>query len=207
MIELWSSNHDAYSHRCRIVLGEKGLGVEKGEGDMIRMIDTGHKPDDLARINPHNRVPVLIDRDLFLYESNIINEYLDERFPHPQLMPLSVAEKGRARLILHSFDHDLFSRMDLILSPKTGQKRLDLSRRELSERLLVLSGSLGRTKYFLGNEPTMVDLSLAPLLWRLEHMGVKLPPKAAPLLKYAERVFQRPSFVNSLTAAEHEMRK
>ena len=206
MIELWCSNHDAYSHRCRIVLGEKDLGVDRGVGVHVRYIDTNNKPEDLARINPLNQLPVLVDRDLHLYESNIINEYLDERFPHPQLMPLGVSEKGKARLMLHRFNADLYSKMDVILATKPS-KKLDVHRKLLAESLLMLSQSRGKTKFFLSNEFTMVDVALAPLLWRLKHLDVKLPPKAAPLLKYAEEVFERPSFINTLTPAEQEMRK
>ncbi len=205
MIELWSSNHDAYSHRCRIVIAEKDLGLDKGIGVVVRNIDTSNKPEDLARINPLNKVPVLVDRSLHLYESNIINEYLDERFPHPQLMPVGVSGKGTARLMMFDFDRELYSRMDVILASKPG-KKLDLQRALLAEALLRLSQSI-RTKYLIGNEFTMVDVALAPLLWRQEYLGVRLPPKAAPLLKYAEKVFSRPSFMQSLTPAEKEMRK
>ena len=206
MIELWSSNHDAYSHKCRIVLREKDIGVDRGVGVDIRTIDLNKKPEDLARINPSNQVPVLVNRDFHLYESNIINEYLDERFPHPQLMPQGVSEKGKARLMMHRFDTDLYSKMDAILTTKPSKKQ-NLKRKLLIESLLSLSQSLGKSKYIMSNEFSMVDVALAPLLWRLGMLGVKLPVKASPLLKYAEIVFERQSFLDSLTPVEKEMRK
>lgn len=206
MIELWSSNHDAYSHRCRIALGEKDMGVDRGIGVEVKYIDLNNKPEDLARLNPQNQVPVLVNRNLHLYESNIINEYLDERFPHPQLMPLGVPEKARARLWLHQFDVALYSKMDDILAAKSSDKQ-NLHRKLLAESLLWLSQSLGKNKYFMGNDFSMVDVALAPLLWRLKHLGVKLPAKAAPLLKYGEGVFERDSFQSSLTPTEKEMRR
>ncbi len=207
MIELWSSNHDAYSHRCRIVIEEKSPGDEQRIAVKTRWIDLNKKPEDLARINPLNRVPVLVNRDLHLYESNIISEYLDERFPHPQLMPMGVSEKARARLMLHRIDVDLYDRMDIILNPKLSKKKQDLNRQLLAESLLLLSQSIGKTKFFYGNDISMVDIALAPLLWRLKHLEVRLPPKAAPLLKYAETIFERKGFMDSLTAAERGMRK
>lgn len=205
MIELWSSNHDAYSHRCRIVIREKDLGLERGIGIEMRDVDLNNKPEDLARLNPYNQVPVLVDRDLSLYESSIICEYLDERFPHPQLMPTSVTEKARARLMIHKFDREYFAYMDRILAAKTA--KANEYRGMLAEQLLLLTQYMGKSKFLLGNEMSMADVALAPLLWRLEMLEVKLPPRAAPLLKYAETVFARDSFVNSLTSAEREMRR
>lgn len=208
MIELWSSNHDAYSHRCRIVICEKDLGLERGIAVEIKDIDINNKPEDLARINPNNQVPVLVDRDLHLYESSIICEYLDEHFPHPQLMPVAVPEKGKARLMMHQFDRMLYSKMDKILAARsTRSNKTNEHRALLAESLLMLAQNMGKNKYMVGNELTMVDVNLAPLLWRLEFLEVKLPLRAAPLLKYAETVFARPSFVKSLTPMEKEMRR
>ena len=208
MFELWSTNHDAYSHRCRIVIYEKNISFERKSGVKVRYIEPGAKmAEDLARVNPHNRIPMLVDHDVVLYEANIINEYLDERFPHPQLMPLSVAEKGKARLMLHDLDRDLYSRMDQIMLTKPS-KKLNALRAELAHLLLLFSQNvLGNGKYISGNDFGMLDIALAPLLWRLDFLGVKLAPRAAPLLKYAETVFGRDSFRESLTPAEKEIRR
>lgn len=208
MFELWSTNHDAYSHRCRIVIHEKNVSFERKAGVKVRIMEPGAKmTDDLARINPSNRIPMLVDHGNVLYEPNIINEYLDERFPHPQLMPLSVAEKGKARLMLHDLDKDLYARLDQIMLTKPS-KKLDTLRAELSHLLLLFSQNyMDKAKFVIGNDFGMLDIALAPLLWRLDFVGVKLAPRAAPLLKYAETVFGRASFIKSLTPAEKEMRR
>ena len=203
MTELWLTNHDAYSHRCRFVISEKNQGLERGIGVKIRDIDINAKPEELALINPLNQAPVLIDRDLQLYESSIICEYLDERFPHPQLMPTSVSCRARTRLFIFHFNNSLYKSMDLILTSKSPNKVKE-HRSLLSEQLQFLSKDLS-TKFLVGNEITMADVSLAPLLWRLQILDVKLPQRSAPILKYAEKMFARDSFLNSLTPAEKEM--
>ena len=206
MIQLWSSNSDAYSHRCRIVVAAKDLSLDKGVGIAIKDIDLNNKPADLAQLNPYNQVPVLVDRNLNLYESNIINEYIDERFPCPQLMPIGVQEKGRARLFMFNFNRDLFAPLDLIIAERS-KKQVETNRQLLSERLLELSGRLNRLKTLLNTSFSMVDITLAPLLWRLERLGIRLPPRGAPLLKYAESIFARDCFTSSLTPTERAMRK
>ncbi len=206
MTELWTSNHDAESHRCRIVLAEKDQSIERGIGVRLKQIDINAGSEDLALINPRNKVPLLVERNLKLNEAPIICEYLDERYPHPQLMPPGVADRARARLLIHDFDSELYALAHVILKTKPS-KKLDQSRRQLADRLLLLSLRIGRSKFFLGNELSMVDITLAPLLWRLEILKIQLPPKAAPLLKYAEGVFNRKSFIRSLTATEKKMRR
>ncbi len=219
MIELWCTKHDAYSHRTRIIVAEKDLGLSNAKsassppppmgqniGVVIKDIDINNKPEDLARLNPLNQVPVLVDKDVHFYESNIINEYLDERFPHPQLMPLSVIDRAKARLFMFQFDRQLYTKMDKIINAKT-EKIANAQRLLLADALLELSQLVGKTKYLIGNDFTIADVALAPLLWRLEYLKIKLPPKAAPLLRYAENVFVLPSFLASLTPTEQGMRK
>ncbi|MCY4325261.1 MAG: glutathione binding-like protein, partial [Betaproteobacteria bacterium] len=168
-------------------------------------VDLNNKPPELAMLNPHNRVPVLDDRELRLYESNIINEYIDERFPHPQLMPIGVSEKGASRLLMHEFN-SLFAFADTIEGSKS-EKQVDVARRELTDALLAISSKLTRSKFIMGSEFSLADATLAPLLWRLQKLRIKLPVRAAPLAKYAEMIFARPSFRKSLTPAEAAMRK
>ena len=219
MIELWCTKHDAYSHRTKIVVAEKALGLRNTKTDslqqetigqnigvVIKDVDIHNKPEDLVRLNPQNQVPVLVDKDMHFYESNIINEYLDERFPHPQLMPLNVIDKARARLMMFQFDRELYSKLDKIINAK-NEKAAVLQQRLLADALLELSQIIGKFRYLICNEFTIADVAIAPLLWRLEYLKVKLPPKAAPLLRYAEAVFARPSFLASLTPTEQEMRK
>lgn len=200
MMTLYSGTTCPFSHRCRIVLFEKGMDFS------IIDVDVHNKPEDLVSINPSNDVPVLVERDLQLYESNIINEYIDERFPHPQLMPADPIMRARARLFLHRFEHDLFVHVRTLEGvPKKSEA--DRAREALREGLTLIAPVFARQKFMLGEEFSMVDVAVAPLMWRLEHYGIDLGKAAAPLLKYSERLFTRPAFIESLTPAEKAMRK
>jgi len=196
---LYSGTSCPFSHRCRIVLHEKGMDFE------IRDVDMHDKPSEIAVMNPYGRVPVLVERDLVLYESNIINEYIDERFPHPQLMPADPVMRARARLFLFNFEQDLFSHVADIEqgSPKAAEKARTLIR----DNLTTIAPIFAKQKYMLGEDYSMLDVAIAPLLWRLDHYGIKLPKQASPLLKYAERIFSRPAFIAALTPVEKAMRK
>ena len=198
MMRLYSGTVCPYSHRCRIVLYEKGMDFE------IIDVDQMDKSDDVAATNPYNKVPVLVERDLILTEANIINEYIDERFPHPQLMPADPVMRGRARLFLHRFEQELYSNVNVI---QQGGKSLDKARAIIKDNLTQLSQILSKQKYLLGNEFSMLDVAVAPLLWRLDHYGIQMGKDAAPLMKYAERLFARQGFIDSLTPAERAMRK
>jgi len=168
-------------------------------------VDLYNKPEDLAVMNPYNRVPVLVERDLILYESNIINEYIDDRFPHPQLMPADPVMRARARLFLFRFEQELFCHIDTI--EKGQQKAADKARGLIRDSLTQIAPVFVKQKYMLGDEFSMLDVAIAPLLWRLDYYGVQLPKQAASLLKYAERIFSRPAYIEALTASEKVMRK
>ena len=198
MMNLYSGTTDPFSHRCRIVLFEKGMDFE------VIDVDLYNKPEDIAVINPYNRVPVLVDRDLVLYESNIINEYIDERFPHPQLMPADPIMRARARQLLHTFEHELFSHLEAL---EANQKGVDKVRAHVRDHLTQLAPIFTKQKFMLGEEFSMLDVAIAPLLWRLEHYGIELPKAAAPLMKYAERIFSRQGFIDALTPSEKVMRR
>nr|WP_314487563.1 glutathione S-transferase N-terminal domain-containing protein [uncultured Kingella sp.] len=201
MMTLYSGITCPFSHRCRFVLFEKGMDFE------IKDIDTFNKPEDLAVINPYNQVPVLVERDLILYESNIINEYLDERFPHPQLMPADPVMRGRGRLVLFRLEKELFAHVATLENPAATNKEQAKAREAIAQGLTMIAPSYAKNKYVLGDDFSMIDVALAPLLWRLEHYDIKLGKSAAPLLKSAERIFQRPAFAEALTPAEKAMRK
>lgn len=198
-MRLYSGTTCPYSHRCRIVLFEKGMDFEVIDVDLM------NRSEDVATINPYNKVPVLVERDLILYEANIINEYIDERFPHPQLMPPDPVMRGRARLFLHRFEQELFSQVDLI-EQGTG-KSVDRPRALIRDNLTQFAQILIKQKFLLGDEFSMLDVAIAPLLWRLDHYGIQLGKDAAPLMKYAERMFSRQGFIDALTASERAMRK
>lgn len=196
---LYSGTSCPFSQRCRIVLYEKGMDFQ------VIDVDLHDKPEDLAVMNPYNKVPVLVERDLILHEANIINEYIDERFPHPQLMPADPVMRARARLFLYRFEEELFSHVGVI--EHGSQKAADKSRAIIRDNLTQLVPLFVKQKFMLGEEYSMLDVAIAPLLWRLEHYAITLPKQAAPLLKYAERLFVRPAFIEALTPSEKVMRK
>lgn len=199
MMTLYSGSTDPYSHRCRIVLFEKDMDFE------VIDVDMHNKPEEIASISPSGKMPVLVERDLILTESNIINEYIDERFPHPQLMPPDPVMRARARLVLFNFEHDLFTHVNT-LEHSLG-KASDKARQEIRDSLSQLTPILTKQKYLMNDEFSMLDVAIAPLLWRLEHYGVELPKVAAPVLKYRERLFSRPAFISALTPTEKALRK
>ena len=199
MMRLYSGTVCPYSHRCRIVLFEKGMDFEVIDVDLM------NKSEDVAAINPYNKVPVLVERDLVLYEANIINEYIDERFPHPQLMPPDPVMRGRARLFLHRFEIELYSQIDII--ENGAVKAADKSRATIRDSLTQFSQILTKQKFLLGEEYSMLDVAIAPLLWRLDHYGIQMGKDATPLMKYAERLFSRQGFIDALTPYERAMRK
>ena len=199
MMVLYSGTTCPFSQRCRFVLFEKGMDFE------IRDVDLYNKPEDISIMNPYGQVPILVERDLILYESNIINEYIDERFPHPQLMPADPVMRARARLMLFNMEVELFSQIEALESGK--EKQVERSRAHVTDRLIELAPVFTKTKHMLGDDFTMLDVAIAPLLWRLDHYGIRLNKAAAPLMKYAERIFSRPAFIEALTPSEKVMRK
>lgn len=199
MMTLYSTITCPYSHRCRIVLHEKDMDFQ------VIDVDPNSKSEDLAVMSPYGRAPVLVERDLVLYESNIINEYIDDRFPHPQLMPADPVMRARARLLLFRFEQELFCYIDAF--DGSDQKVIDKARSVIADNLTIISPIFEKQRFMLGDEFSMLDVAIAPLLWRLEHFGIRLPKQAAPLLKYSERLFSRPLFIDALSASEKIMRK
>jgi RNA polymerase-associated protein len=203
MMVLYSGTTCPFSQRCRLVLFEKGMDFE------VRDVDLFNKPEDISTMNPYGQVPILVERELILYESNIINEYIDERFPHPQLMPADPLMRARARLMLFNFEKELFVHVHVLESEraKANDKSHDKARAEIRDRLTTLAPLFLKNKYMLGDEFSMLDVAMAPLLWRLDHYGIELSKTAAPLMKYAERIFSRPAYIEALTPSEKVMRR
>jgi RNA polymerase-associated protein len=198
MMNLYSGTTDPFSHRCRIVLFEKGMDFQ------VIDVDLFNKPEDIAVINPYNQVPVLVERELILYEPNIINEYIDERFPHPQLMPPDPIMRARARQLLHTMEKEIFVHIEAL---EKNSKTADKARAQIRDRLIEMTPIFAKQKFMLGEEFSMLDVAIAPLLWRLDHYGIDLGKQAAPLMKYAERIFSRQGFIDALTPSEKVMRK
>ena len=170
MMVLYSGTTCPFSQRCRLVLFEKGMDFE------VRDVDLFNKPEDISMMNPYGQVPILVERELILYESNIINEYIDERFPHPQLMPADPLLRARARLLLFNFEKELFVHVGTLESEKgkANDKSHDKARAEIRDRLTTLAPLFLKNKYMLGDEFSMLDVAVAPLLWRLDHYGIEL---------------------------------
>ena len=201
MMVLFSGSTCPFSHRCRFVLNEKACDFE------IQDVDLYNKPPEIDAMNPYGDVPILVERDLTLYNPNIINEYIDERFPHPQLMPADPIQRARARLFLYTFERELFSFVRVLENRDETEKRKAIARNQIREQLMQLSPVFAKNKFLMGDEFTMLDVMMAPLLCRLGYYGIDLPKSAAPLLKYAESIFARPAFIASMTPSEKVMRR
>jgi RNA polymerase-associated protein len=197
-MRLYAERDCPESHCVRLVLAEKGVKV------VIHYVHPEHKPSELGELNPYNRVPTLVDRDLVLYESEVIVEYLDERYPHPPLMPLEPSARAGNRLCRHRIKQDLYQPMHLLAT--AGEKRAAAAKRRIREDLDALALVLSHKPFFMSNDYSLMDCYLAPLLWRLPQFGIDLEKQAKPLADYAQRIFQRPSFQASLTPGEQEPR-
>jgi RNA polymerase-associated protein len=196
---LFSAPNDPWSHRTRIVLAEKGIAID------IVSVEPGRFPEDLLDLNPYHSVPTLVDRDLVLYDSRVIVEYLDERFPHPPLMPVDPVSRAQFRLALYRIERDWYTLAQQIEQEQDRKKSATL-RANLRE-LIMQSADVFKVKpFFLSDEFSLVDASIAPILWRLPRYEIELPKEAQPLLRYANLVFSRPGFRNSLSDLEQEMR-
>lgn len=195
----FSDPRDHYCHRVRIVLAEKGVTV-----DVINVEPDNH-PEELAENNPYNSVPTLLDRDLVLYEPNIMMEYLDERFPHPPLLPVYPVARANTRLLMFRVQRDWCGLVDAITNPKTPAAAITKARKELRESLIGVAPVFVEMPFFMSEEFSLVDCCIAPILWRLPMLGVDLPKQAKPLQDYMDRIFQREGFLGSLSAAEKEM--
>lgn len=197
VMTLYSSPTGIYCHRARMVLAEKGVAAE------IRFVDPNDPPEDFLELNPHGNLPTMIDRDLVLYNSRIIMEYLDERFPHPPLHPMDPVSRAQSRVIVYRLEQDWYSLLEEIEA--TGDKKSTRTRKMLRESLVAASSIFDAKQYFMGDEFSLIDCALAPLLWRLPGLGIELPKQAASVREYAARVFDRPSFQESLSEQESDL--
>jgi RNA polymerase-associated protein len=188
----YSDGASQYSHRVRIVLAEKGVTVETVD------VDPDQKPEDLSSLNPYNTLPTLVDRDLVLYDANIMMEYLDERFPHPPLFPVYPVARAQSRLWMYRVQRDWCSVVDFIMAGKATAVELDKARKELRESLVSIAPIFAEKPY---------DCCVTPILWRLPAMGIELAETKTlqPLLEYRARLFTRDSVRASLSEQEREM--
>lgn len=196
----FSDAQDHYSHRVRIVLAEKGVTVD------LEDIDPNELTEEVSELTPYNSLPVLLDRDLVLYESKVMMEYLDERFPHPPLLPVYPVTRAQSRLWMHRVEKDWSPLVDTIVAAKNKEAVAKASK-ELKESLMAVAPIFAEKPFFMSDEFTLVDCCLAPVLWRLNHFGIKIPNtrQTKPLHDYMARLFERESFKESLTELELEM--
>lgn len=197
VMTLFSSATDPESHRVRLVFAEKGITVE------VVDVDAGNKPEDLVDLNPYNSVPTLVDRELVLYDPRTIMEYLDERFPHPPLMPVDPVSRARARLALYRIEKDWYQQLPALESK--SEKVYTKARKILRDSLTSSAEVFGAKPFFLSDEFSLVDATIIPVLWRLKLYRIELPRQAKPVMQYAARMYARESFQASLTDAEREM--
>jgi len=197
VMTLFSKPTCLHSHRTRLVLAEKNINIE------IVSVNGPELPEDLMDLNPYHTVPTLVDRDLVLYDSRVIIEYLDERFPHPPLMPVDPVTRAQFRLALFRIETDWYQ----LAEEADADGRLSAKSRKLLRESILASVELFSAKqYFLSDEFSLVDCSIAPILWRLPVYGIELGSQAGPIEAYMKRVFERRSFQESLTELEQEMR-
>lgn len=198
MLTLYTDGQDPYCHQVRIALAEKGVGVE------ILQVTPEQYMEDLSHLNPYNSVPTLVDRELVLFDARIIMEYLDERFPHPPLLPVYPVYRANSRKMMYRMERDWYTLMRTIENGSDSE--VQAARKQMADSITALDPVFADKPYFLSEEFTMLDCVLAPLMWRLPLLGVEIPKTAKAIYAYKERVFERDSFQVSLTEDERELR-
>jgi len=197
-MNLYTTASSIECHRTRIVLNEKDIVHE------VILVDPKKLPEDLIDLNPYGSLPTLVDRDLVLYNSRVIMEYLEERFPHPPLMPVGPVQRAQMRLALFQVEHDWYPLVDIIETK--GEKAVAKAKKDLTESIASVAEIFSAMPYFFSEDFTLVDASVAPILWRLRHYGIELPKEAKAINTYADRLFERDGFKLGLTESERELR-
>lgn len=201
VMTLYSGPNDIDSHQARIVLAEKGVTVD------VLSVSVAEPDEDLLALNPYGSFPTLVDRDLVLYDIDVIMEYLDERFPHPPLLPVYPIARAKSRLMLRRIENDWYSLARIIENEKSTVAQQNEARKSLRDMLVTLTPVFAELPFFLSEEFSLVDCRIAPLLWRLPTLDIALPSNAKPIQKYEARLFERDAFQASLTESEREMRE
>lgn len=199
VITLFSDPKDPNSHRIRFLAVEKEVPLE------IVSVDSNAVPEELYELNPYGTIPTLVDRDLVLHDAQVILEYLDERFPHPPMMPVDPVQKALIRQQLRLIETEWYPLIRTI-TQSDDKKAVNAARKHLFERLIQLIPIVSEQPYFLSDEFTLLDLSMAPIFWRLQYLGIELPKSAKPVMDYADKLLSRPEFKNSLSDDELDMR-
>ena len=199
---LFSDPLDHYSHRVRIVMAEKGVTGEIIDSDLDSL------SDELLQVSPYAELPVLVDRDVCLYDSVVLMEYLDERFPHPPLLPVYPGTRAEIRLFIQRIQKDWCEMFDNLVSAKLSDSELKKTRQEFKSQIIALSPILKEKPFFMSEDFSLVDCCIAPILWRLPLIGIELQKdtKTKPIYAYMQRIFTKPCFINSLSELERDIR-
>jgi len=194
---LYSDADTVSNHIVRLVVAEKDIEIE------VVYVDPDNKPEDLIHLNPYNSLPTLVDRELVLYGPKVVVEYLDERYPHPPFMPIDPVSRSKTRLTLYRIEQDWFS---LIPDLESGDaKRVETAQKTLRDSITASADVFAAKPFFLSDDYSMIDATLAPLMWRFRRYGIELPKSAKAVHEYAEKLFARPAFQTSLSDTERDM--
>jgi len=199
---LYSDRDDHYSQRVRIVLAEKDITAEINEA---KLEETS---DEILSISPYHKLPILVDRELAIHDPSVMMEYLDERFPHPPLLPVYPVARASSRTLMLRIDREWCPLLDTLILADQSEKQLMKVREELLHEISSIAPTFKENKYFMSDEFTLVDCCLAPILWRLPSLGIKLPLNRhlKPLIDYQNKVFERPGFLDSLSSIERDLK-
>jgi RNA polymerase-associated protein len=197
-LTLFSSVDDVLCHRVRLVLAAKGVAYD------LVPVDPQNPPEDLIDLNPYHSVPTLVERDLVLYAASVVSEYLDERYPHPPLMPIDPLSRARLRLAMLRIEHDWVPQVQAVQFG--NRQQAEAGRKRLRELLTAAVPLFKASKFFLNNEMSLADCAMAPIVWRLQALDVALPGDGKVIEDYGNRIFRNPGFVRSLTAQEKALR-
>lgn len=193
-LTLFSARDCVVCHRVRLVLAAKGVSYE------LVPVDPNNPPEDLIDLNPYRSVPTLVDRDLVLYAASVVSEYLDERYPHPPLMPIDPLSRARLRLAMLRIEHEWVPQIQAI--QHGGKAQIEAGRKRLKELLLASLPLFKASRFFLNPEMSLADCAMAPIVWRLPALGISLPKDAKAIEDYGQRIFRSPGFARSLTPEE-----
>lgn len=193
----------AASHRIRLIVAEKVV-----EAEMVSVPFNDILPEDLLELNPGGHIPTLLDRDLVLYDERVISEYLDERFPHPVLMPIDPMNRAKLRLLIYRIESEWYTRIHDLESDDVSANRKKIATKELKESISMFSPLFKQDEFLMSDSLSLLDCAVLPVLWRLQHFGISLPDQAAKNIRdYALRMFEREGFKNALSDYEKELRK
>ncbi len=198
-LTLFSARDCVLCHRVRLVLAAKGVNYE------LVPVDPANPPEDLIDLNPYHSVPTLVERDLVLYSASVVTEYLDERYPHPPLMPVDPLSRARLRLAMLRLEHEWVPHVQAA-QQASGKAQLDAARKQLRDLVLAALPLFKAAKFFLNSEMSLADCAMAPIIWRLPSLGIILPKEAKPIDDYGQRIFRSPGFARSLTPEEKALR-